>query len=235
MTAREERIARTLVELADTLVDRFDMVDVFALVIDRCVDVLEVEAASLCLASPDGRLQVMASSSELVAQLDASTSVADASPQRLCFESGQAVVVCDLEAARDTWPAFTAAAEDLGFKYSAALPLRSHGTVLGTLTLFGADDLSEDQRALAQAFADVASISLLHDRVVNQQHVVNEQLQKALDSRVAVEQAKGVISERHRVDMDEAFAMLRRHARSHNIRLGDVVRGVLDGSVRLSP
>jgi GAF domain-containing protein len=125
---------------------------------------------------------------------------------------------------------------DNGFLSAFALPLRLRDSTLGALNLFfvGPDPMSEPDVIVAQAVADLATISLLHHRRAVEARLMNEQLSIALNSRIVIEQAKGVISERVGVDLAEAFAMLRRYARSNNIRLTDVAQGTVDGTLEAS-
>ncbi|MEY2433953.1 MAG: hypothetical protein QOC92_3678, partial [Acidimicrobiaceae bacterium] len=224
---------RTLVELADTLVDDFDVVELLTLLTDRCVDVLDVAAAGLMLVAPEGDLRVMASSSETMRVLELFELQAQEGPCLECYRTGEPVANDDLTAAGGPWPRFAAEAVEAGFRSALALPMRLRGSVIGALNLFhvepgemrGADVLA------AQAFADVATIAILQHRAVLEAQVVNEQLNHALNSRVLIEQAKGVLSERAGLNMEQAFALLRNHARNHNLRLSDLARDVVDNNL----
>ena len=234
---RETRLARTLVELADTLVADFDVVDLLTLLADRCVDVLDVGAAGLMLAPPDGGLRVMASSSEAMRVLELFELQAQEGPCLDCYRTAQQVVNQDLATVDGRWPRFAREALDAGFHSVHALPMRLRGTVIGALSLFNRDagEMREADLDAAQAFADVATIAILQHRAVVEAHVLNEQLNHALNSRIAIEQAKGVLAEREGLTMEGAFATLRQHARSHNLLLvnvaSDVISGALPGSM----
>jgi GAF domain-containing protein len=231
--AREVVLARTMVELADTLVDEFDVVELLTLLTDRCVDVLDVAAAGIMLASPSGDLRVMASSSEAMRVLELFEVQAQEGPCLDCFRSGEPVVNHDLEAANTRWPRFTSEAVAAGFKSVHALPLRLRGSVIGALNLFHLDtgEMRQADVIAAQAFADIATIAILQHRAVLGAKLLNDQLNLALNSRVRIEQAKGVLSERASVSMQQAFAMLRSHARNNNLRLADIAQAVIDGSL----
>ncbi len=233
---REALLARTFVELADTLVDDFDVVDLLILLADRCVEVLDVQAAGIMLAGPDGRLRVMASSSEAMRFLEQFEVQTQEGP---CFDSyrtGRAVVNQDLDAGGDRWPRFCAEALDAGFRSAHALPLHLRGTVIGALNLFrtGVGEMGSADFEVAQAFADVATMAILQHRAALEAQVLPQQLTHALNSRVMLEQAKGMLAERLNVDMERAFATLRNHARNHNLRLSDVAESVIDGSLAAS-
>ena len=232
--AREALLARTLVELADTLVDDFDIVELLTLLADRCVEVLDVDAAGLMLVSPGGDLRVMASSSEAMRVLELFEVQSEEGPCLDCFRDGVPVVNQDLASVNGRWPRFAAEALGAGFHSVHALPMRLRGTVLGALNLFRIDagTMGPEDMSAAQALADVATIALLQHRAVLAAQEVNDQLQVALNSRVIIEQAKGMVAERIGVDMENAFLVLRNHARNHNLRLVDVASDVIAGALK---
>ena len=233
---RESVLARTLVELADTLVDDFDVVDLLTLLADRCVEVLDVQAAGIMLAAPDGQLRVMASSSEAMRVLELFEIQAQQGPCFDCYHTGQAVVNQDLDAANGRWPRFAAEAVDAGFHSAHALPMRLRGSVIGALNLFraGVGAMGPADLEIAQAFADVATIAILQHRAALEAQVLAQQLTHALNSRVMLEQAKGMVAERLNLDMEQSFATLRNHARNHNLRLSDVAQSIIDSSLTAS-
>jgi GAF domain-containing protein len=234
--SRETLLTRTLVELADTLVADFDVVDLLTLLADRCVDVLDVGAAGLMLAAPDGGLRVMASSSEAMRVLELFEVQTEEGPCLDCFKGGQAVVSADLETAVAQWPRFAPEALAAGFHSVQALPMRLRGSVIGALNLFHveAGTMRSADIDAAQAFADVATIAILQHRAAMDAQVLNDQLNTALNSRVVIEQAKGMVAERLGLDMDRAFQTLRNHARNHNLRLADVAGDVISGTLATS-
>jgi len=230
---RESLLARTLVELADTLVADFDVVELLTLLADRCVDVLDVGAAGLMLVAPDGNLRVMASSSEAMRVLELFEIQAQQGPCLDCFGTGKPVVHQDLVAGDDRWPRFATEALAAGFNSVHALPMRLRGKVIGALNLFHPEPGAMRQADVeaAQAFADVATIAILQHRAATEAQALNEQLNGALNTRIVIEQAKGVVAERQNLDMEQAFATLRNHARNHNRRLADVATDVITGSL----
>ncbi|MDO8363145.1 MAG: GAF and ANTAR domain-containing protein [Actinomycetota bacterium] len=233
---RESMLARTLVELADSLVDDFDVVDLLMLLADRCVEVLDVQAAGIMLATPDGQLRVMASSSETMRVLELFETQAQEGPCFDCYHTGQAVVNQDLDAVNGRWPRFAAEALGAGFHSAHALPMRLRGSVIGALNLFrdGVGQMGPADLEVAQAFADVATIAILQHRATREAQILAQQLTGALNSRVILEQAKGMVAERLDLDMERSFATLRSHARNHNLRLIDVAQSVIDGSLATS-
>jgi len=232
---REALLARTLVELADTLVADFDVVELLTLLTDRCVDVLDVGAAGLMLVSPAGDLRVMASSSETMRVLELFELQAKEGPCLACYQSGQPVVSHDL-AVDGRWPPFAQEALAAGFHSVHALPMRLRGVVLGALNLFHVDagEMRHGDIEAAQALADVATIAVLQHRAALEARTPHEQLSHALSSRIIIEQAKGMVAEREGVSMAQAFTALRRHARSSNLRLADVAQDVVSGTLRVA-
>ncbi|MEU0435552.1 GAF and ANTAR domain-containing protein [Streptomyces sp. NPDC006290] len=225
-------LAKTFVELADNLVADFDLIDFLRLLTDRCVGMLGASAAGVLLADRDGELRVMAASSEQVRLLELFQLQNDEGPCLDSFRTGARVIVTDLSGEADRWPRFVAAAQRSGFGSVQALPMRLRDEVVGALNLFRTDPgpFDPDSMPLAQALADVATISLLQQRTAHRSTVLNEQLQSALNSRVLIEQAKGKLAERRGIDMEQAFTTLRGYARAHNRRLSDLARAFIDDS-----
>ena len=228
----EQQLAEAFVELADTLVDDFDVVDFLHRVTVRCAQVLGVSAAGVLLTDQRGALRVVAASTEKTRLLELLQSQTDQGPCPECFHTGRPVAVADLSTAASRWPRFVAQARQIGFASVHALPMRLRTTVIGALNLFGTRPgaLAGDTIRLGQAMADVATIGLLQARAIHDRQTVAEQLQTALNSRVVIEQAKGVIAERRHLDMDASFTLLRGTARTSNRRLSELARAVVDGT-----
>jgi GAF domain-containing protein len=226
-------LARTLVELADSLVDDFDVVELLTLLADRCVQVLDVSAAGLMLVAPEGDLRVMASSSEAMRVVELFELQSDEGPCLDCYRTGEQVVNQGLADGERHWRRFAPVALEAGFQSVHAVPMRLRGVIIGALNLFRADPgaLTAADVVAAQAFADVATIAILQHRAVLESQVINEQLNHALNSRVVIEQAKGVLAERAGLDMEQAFSRLRNHARNHNLRLVNVAEAVIAGTL----
>lgn len=216
----DQRVAQTFVELADTLVERFDGVEFLHVLAERCVELLAVDAAAILLADERGALKLMATSSDLVHF----PLLGEEGPSEECFRSGQSVSCHDLRAEPQRWPRFGVAAVRLGFAAADAVPMRLRDEVIGTLNLFRTSPgaLPARTAALAQSFSNVATISLLQVRAIRQNQTLSEQLQAALTSRIAIEQAKGVLTERLRIDLADAFSLMRNYARNTNQLLSDV-------------
>jgi len=229
----DERLAQAFVKLADTLVAGYDLMEFLQTLTDQCVELLEVDAAGLLLADSRGALRLVAASTEQARVVELFQIQNDEGPCLDCYRTGQPVIVSDIRSggAAARWPQFAAAALEMGYAGVHAIPMRLRDQVIGTLNLFrtAPDGLTPAVVVAATALVDVATIGILQERAVRQQEVVAGQLQVALNSRVIIEQAKGVLAERLRVTPDEAFVMLRRYARDHNHPLtelsGDVIRG----------
>ncbi len=225
----------TLVELADSLVDDFDVVELLSLLADRCVAMLDVSAAGVMLVSPEGELRVVASSSEDMRVLEVFELQADEGPCLDSFRTGAAVLIEDLWRENERWPQFAPAAVTAGFRSVHAIPMRLRGSVVGALNLFAHErgPLSESDVVAGQALADVATIAILQQRVASESRLLIDQLNTALTTRIVIEQAKGVLGERAGLSMESAFETMRGYARDHNMRLAEVARRVLDKSLAL--
>jgi len=225
-----ELLSDTFIDLADTMVADFDVIDFLHMLADRSTRLLPVAAAGVLLADPRGQLRVAAASSDAAGLIELFQIQNDQGPCLDCFRTGQRVTAADLAGPERRWPRFAAAATQAGFSAVHALPMRLRDQVIGALNLFCAQagPLGQDDLRIGQALADVATIGLLQERNVRRVETLAEQLQAALNSRVVIEQAKGRLAERLDLDMDQAFALLRGHARNTNQRLTDVARHVID-------
>jgi GAF domain-containing protein len=230
-TAREALLIEAFVGLADTLVDDYDVIDVLDRLAGYSVQLLAAEAAGIMLADAQSALRVVASTNEQSEWMELLQLEADEGPCVECFHAGAPVSVGDLADAAARWPQVVAALRQRGAYGSVhALPLRLRGQAIGTLNLFhGAPGpLPAADLALGQALADVATIGILQERAIRRGEVLAEQLQAALNSRVIIEQAKGVLAHRGNLTMAEAFDRLRGYARNHNARLSEVARKVVE-------
>ncbi len=230
-----KRMARVFVELADTLIDDFDVVDFLQTLTDRCVEILNADASGLMLTDQRGGLQLMAATLERARVLELFELQVQEGPCLECFGTGRAITNVELDGseARQRWPRFTPAALEAGFSTTHALPLRLRGRVIGALNLFTdvQTHLGDTDLSVAQAMADVATIGLLHQRNTHEQTILSEQLQTALHSRILVEQAKGALRARTGLGVDEAFNRMRAHARRTSTPLSDVAAAVVAGTL----
>jgi GAF domain-containing protein len=230
----DERLAQTFVEFADTLVGGFDLMEFLHMLTERCVELLEVDAAGLLLADGSGALQLVAASTEKARVVELFQIQNDEGPCLDSYRTGQPVLVPDITAgeAADRWPRFAPAAREMGFSAVHALPMRLRDQVIGTLNLFGTapEGLDPAVARAARALVDVATIGILQERATREHELVAGQLQVALNSRVIIEQAKGILAERMRVTPDQAFIVLRAYSRNNNRPLTQLAADVISGT-----
>jgi GAF domain-containing protein len=228
--SREQVLIKAFVELADSLVDDYDVIDLLDRLAGHCVQLLAADAAGIMISDDQHRLRVVASTNEQSDWMELLQLEADEGPCMDCYRTGKAVSVADLKTAAQRWPRFVPALAQRGAYGSVhALPLRLRGEAIGTLNLFHNEPgpLPPADLALGQAMADVATIGILSEQAINRAEVLSGQLQTALDKRIIIEQAKGVLAERGHLSMDEAFDRLRRYARNNNLRLSDLAADVV--------
>lgn len=226
---RERAVTASFVSLASSLAGGHDIVDLLAQLTTDCAELLDIDSAGLLLANARGVLNLLAASSEASRDLELLQLQGEEGPCLDCYRDGVAVTVPDLTREAGRWPRFTAIAADAGFVSVHALPMRIRDRRLGALGLFGtkAGPLNDDDLSLGQALADVASVSLIQNQPVDSRSVT-EQLQKAFNSRVVLEQAKGLIAQHGDLDMAAAFAVIRRYAHASGRPLTDVARALVD-------
>jgi transcriptional regulator with GAF, ATPase, and Fis domain len=231
LMAREQRIVETFVEFADTLVADFDVIDFLHRVAERCVELLDCVEAGVLIADAAGALRVMASSSERTDALELLQAQNAEGACFECYQHGRLVLSEDLAADVERWPLFAPASVRAGFASVHAVPMRAHGKAIGALNLFRAESgrLAERDVPVSQGMADIAAIGLLNERESRETQDTVSQLQGALQSRVVIEQAKGLLAERLHLSMDEAFARLRGYAREHRHRLSQVADELIEG------
>ncbi|SDP93480.1 GAF domain-containing protein [Lentzea jiangxiensis] len=233
-TERESRLLHAFVELADTLVDDYDVVDVLHGLVEHCVHLLNATAGGLMLSDQRGGLRVMAYSSAKAQMLELFQLQASEGPCLDCVRSGEAVLVADLSTKIQRWPRFAPLAISEGFASVHAVPMRLRRETIGTLNLFRCETglLNEEDLLLVRALADTATIGILQERAIRRSEVVTEQLQTALNSRVVIEQAKGVLAFAGNLEMEQAFHALRSYARNNGRRLAEVARELVVGELR---
>lgn len=223
---REHSVTQAFVTLTDALVGSFDVVELLNDLTEVCARLLDVASAGLLLADHSGVLHVVAASSEATRSLELFQVQRDEGPCLECYRTGEAVSIANLSLEGERWPHFVPAAAQRGFASVHAVPMRLQDELLGALGLFGTivGALNDDDLNLAQALAHVASVALVSGNATADRERLSQQLQTALNSRVFIEQAKGVLAEYSSVSMDEAFAMLRNYSRDHNLKLSDVAQ-----------
>ena len=236
-TTREAQLLQTFARLADTLVDDYDVVDLLQSLVDACRDLLGTTAAGILIADQNGDLEVIVSTSEASRLVEVMQLGAEAGPCIECYRTGAHVSLPSIVDSPPEWEQFRDSAVEQGFASAEAIPLRLRETTIGTLNLLGAEPgrPSEENLIAARAFADVATIGILHERSIRESTVLTEQLQMALRTRVVIEQAKGVVSHTNGVPVDQAFNLIRAYARRHQLRLSDVAVRLVNRELRLPP
>ncbi|MBN9154922.1 MAG: GAF and ANTAR domain-containing protein [Microbacterium sp.] len=234
MATRERELVETFVDLADTLVAGYDIVELLYMLVNRCAKTLDAADAGILLPNENDELEVVASTSERSRLIGLMQLAADEGPCVDAYRTGALVTVDDIASTYARWPTFATISAELGYQSMHAIPLRLRQDVIGSLNLFSdtPGPLNPDDAVAAQALADIATIGILHERVLRESDIARAQLQRALDSRVVIEQAKGIISHRDKVDMDEAFHRLRGQARSAGQLLSARAREIVDQASR---
>ncbi len=230
---REQDVLAAFIEFADTFVDDYDVVEFLHRLAERCVQLIDASEAGIMLADPDGTLHYIASSSERMRLIELFELQHDEGPCMDAYGTGLAVQSDTTDDASTRWPRFAPHARELGLQSVSALPMRLRTEVIGALNLFSTapGPLSAEDRQLAQSLADIATIGILQERALHDAHIVTSQLAGALESRVVIEQAKGIVAEHRHISIDNAFTLLRGYARNHNRLLSqtahEIVRGTL--------
>ena len=232
--SREGTIADAFVHLADTLVVDYDIIDFLHYLIERCVGLIDADEAGVMLASPSGHLQPVASSTERIRMLELFELQNQDGPCLDAFRTGETVTAPNLEEDRDRWPNFATEALQVGFRAAHSIPMRLRDVTIGAINLLriNTGDLTDEDTRLARALADIATIGVIHERTISRSSTTTAALQHALTSRIRIEQAKGVLAERAGISIDDAFELLRGHARRNQLGLtlvaDKVVRGTLE-------
>ena len=234
-TTKEQQMLRAFATLADTLVADYDVVDLLQTLVETSSRLLGATATGVMLADAGGELDVIASTSEASRLMEVMQLSAYAGPCIESFTTGDVVSVPDISHAPVRWSAFRDRAIEQGFWAIDAFPMRLREDTIGTLNLFRSSpgELPSDDMVAAQAFADVATIGILHQRSLAESDAVRRQLQFALNSRVVIEQAKGVVAHLRRIPIDDAFDVIRDYARRNRLGISAVAAAIVER--RLDP
>ncbi len=232
-----ERVAEVFVEFADILVDEFDLIEFLQMVAVRASQLVGSGHTGVLLADARGQLQFIAASDERTELLELFQVQAKEGPCQDCFHLGAPVVANDLREAGDRWPVFVPRAVQAGFRSVHAFPMKVRNASVGALNIFGTSvgSMTAEDTRIIQALADIATVALHQESTVGRGQVLTAQLQAALNSRIAIEQAKGAIAQTHNCSVDEAFDLLRSHCQSNGLALTAVAQSILDDPTTIPP
>jgi len=235
MLPSDNGLLDALTRFARTLVDRYDVADVLYNLTDTTVEILGALAAGVSLAD-DATLQFVSANSEVAAELERVQQETEEGPCHRAFVTSTPVTVDDISE-HDEWPLYRAAALEHGVHAVLGVPLVAGAKTLGALNVYhGATRAwTEDDLRVAQVLTDIATGYLLHASRLDEANRINEQLQQALDTRVVIEQAKGLLAGEHNIGVDAAFEILRNHARSKQVGLSDIAQAVVQLGLRFPP
>lgn len=233
--SRESLLVHTFVELADTLVHDYEVLDFLYLLCDRANELLDGSAAGVLLTDDRGTLRLATASNERMRVLELFEMQHEEGPCHDAYVNGEQVTRPALRGSEGEWPTFVPLALKEGFESVFAFPLRLRDRRIGALNVFRekAGTFDEDDVVVGQALADVATVGILHERLLRQSSDVVGQLQGALNSRVVLEQAKGMVAQGSDIEVGEAFTRLRTYARNHNRVLREVAADVIEGRLPL--
>jgi GAF domain-containing protein len=230
----QQALIRAFADYARTISARYDIGDVLYRLTDQVVEVLDVDGAGVSLGDADGALRFVTATDEGIMRIEEQQVTLGEGPCHDAFTSGDRVTSADLTA-EDRWPGYTGEALTQGCRAVAGIPMLAGEQRVGALNLYvrRAREWPADELDIAQVLADMATGYIINVRTLSESERTTAQLQHALDSRVLVEQAKGILAERHGIATAAAFERLRAHARERNSKVHDVAQAVIDGSVRL--
>ncbi|MCR8671766.1 GAF and ANTAR domain-containing protein [Agrococcus sp. HG114] len=228
-------MSAAFVRFAEMLTSEYDVVELLHSVLLECVELLDVDAGGLLLTDSSGELELVASTSERVELVEIMQLNAGDGPCVEAYRTGSIISVADVGATGGSWRRFREAARVQGYASAYAIPMRLRSETIGSIGLFREQEgeLSGADSAAAQALAHLATIGIMHERSTRESSLLTEQLQRALESRIVIEQAKGVVTEAAGVDVDEAFRLLRQHARSRGATLRSVAEQVVARTLQL--
>lgn len=230
---REQSLLRVFVDLADTLTRDFDLPELLYRVAGHCTSLVAAAAAGVLLSSPQGGVSLVAASSERSEDVELLQLRVGSDPCLEAMAAGVSVRVPDLFAARARWPAWAPVALGAGFGSVYATPMTLHGDTVGVVTILAVSPgaLSDDDLEVVRALTHIATIGILQQRALHQTELLADQLRAALNSRVVIEQAKGVISGRSALDVstERAYLLLSDYAQRTSTTIGVVSQAVIDG------
>jgi GAF domain-containing protein len=219
---------QTLSRFARVLPAQYDLEVALAELTESVAAVLGLVGSGVTMAE-EGRLRFVTAVSQASGELERIQEEQQAGPCQDAYDTGEVVWVPDVRVETTRWPEFAAAATRLGVAGVAGIPMRLSNQIIGALNLYSSTprEWSEEDLAVATVLADVATSYVINASKMRQQQQLSEQLQQALESRVVIEQAKGITAQQHAVTVDEAFHLMRGHARSNNASIRAVAEAIV--------
>ena len=216
-------------DYARRIASTYELGDALYSVTDLSLQVLGCDGAGISVGDPDGRLRFVTATEQGVVRIEEEQAIAQEGPCFEAYETGELVVTPDLSD-EPRWDHYRRTAFEAGFRAVAGVPMLVEDVRIGAMNLYHAQphEWSPEELEVAQVLADMASGYIANHRTLAESQRLADQLQKALDSRVVIEQAKSVLAARHHLHIDDAFQHLRTQARSTSRKLHDVAREVVD-------
>jgi GAF domain-containing protein len=236
-TRRQRLVFDTFVELADTLASDYDIGEFLQFLVHRCADLLLGDTAGVLLEGPGGDLRLAAATSDEMRRLEDLEVRLRQGPCTEAYRRAEPVIAEDLVDYQERWPQVTPKLMEMGMRSAHAFPVRLRADCIGAINLYRVQPgpfHAEDVR-LGQALADVAAIGILQERKIARAERVADQLQLALSSRIVIEQAKGILAERHGISTADAFGAISNYSRSRNRKLREVCQEIVDGRYPFKP
>ena len=231
-----ETLLDSLERFAAALTSGYGIGDVLHNLTGEMGEVLNLSGAGVTLVH-DGRQRFVTAAVEAIATLERVQESFQKGPCIDAVASAVPVAMADIAEgdASSRWPEYTVAAKDAGIQAVAGIPMLAEGTAIGAVNLYDSQprDWSSEDLRVAAIFASIATGYLAHASTARQQQRTAEQLEQALNTRLIIEQAKGVLANQREMTVDEAFRRLRNYAREHNARIHDVAREVVEGDLLL--
>jgi GAF domain-containing protein len=232
--ADQSALNQAFAEYARSIALQYEIGEVLFRLTDQAVSVLGVDGAGVSIVDADGSLQFVTATDQHTTRVEEHQIETSEGPCHQAFLSGKHVTCTDLSA-DDRWPVYAAAALEEGLRAAVGIPMTVEGTGIGALNLYAreARAWTEEDLEVGQLLADMASGYIVNARILAESRRLANQLQNALDSRVVIEQAKGIAAERHGIDPSAAFDMIRSHARSNNETVHEIARAIVERSLKL--
>ena len=219
---------RTISEFTGKLLNHYEVTDVLGDLAERLTRLFALAGSGVTVGL-DGRLQVAVTVPPELAPLEKYQEDNQDGPCVEAYRTGEVVAIGDLATAEPRWVGYQAVAAEVGMRSVVGVPMKLGEMTFGALNMYQAAprQWDQDELAAAEVLANMATAYLVNASSYNKQSQLSEQLQQALDSRVVIEQAKGVLAEAYGTDVDAAFELIRRHARNHNVKVRDVATAVV--------